>query len=85
MSKKSEKKKHKEKKKEKKALKKQAKPDKSQVNPEQRREMIATAAYYIAQRRGFTAGDSAADWQAAEAEIDLLLKPEKKKKKKKNS
>ncbi|MEJ2452610.1 MAG: DUF2934 domain-containing protein [Candidatus Thiodiazotropha sp.] len=45
--------------------------------------MISTAAYYIAERRGFTPGDSAADWRAAEAEIELLLKPEKKKKKRK--
>ncbi len=89
MSKKSEKKKLKEEKKDKKALKKQAKqakhskPDKSQVSPEQRTEMIATAAYYIAERRGFTPGDLEADWRAAETEIDLLLKPEKKKKQKK--
>ena len=52
------------------------------VSPEQRLEMVATAAYYIAERHGFTPGESAADWQAAEAEIDLLLKQDKKKKKK---
>lgn len=38
-----------------------------------RRKMVADAAYYIAKRRGFQAGDSVADWVAAEAEIDELL------------
>ena len=38
-----------------------------------RRKMVADAAYYIAQRRGFQAGDLVADWVAAEAEIDELL------------
>jgi len=59
------------------------------VSPEQRQEMIATAAYFIAQRHGFTPGESDADWQAAEKEIDALLiggtqqgKGSKKKKKK---
>jgi hypothetical protein len=31
--------------------------------------MIATAAYYCAERRGFAAGGELADWLAAEAEI----------------
>ncbi len=52
--------------------------------PEQRLEMIATAAYYIAERHGFTAGKSQADWQAAEKEIDSLLKGRKKTKKEKS-
>lgn len=32
-------------------------------------EMIAEAAYYRAQRRGFTPGLEAQDWQQAEAEV----------------
>ena len=35
-----------------------------------RREMIAQAAYYLAERRGFAAGDPLQDWLQAEAEID---------------
>lgn len=50
------------------------------VSPEQRLEMIATAAYYIAERHGFTAGESSADWRAAEKEIDAVLKKQRKKK-----
>jgi hypothetical protein len=45
----------------------------SDVTEEQRRRMIAEAAYYLAQRRGFAAGDAAADWLAAEAQIDRML------------
>lgn len=43
------------------------------VTEEQRRRMIAEAAYYLAQRRGFAAGDVTADWLAAEAQIDRML------------
>ena len=35
--------------------------------------MVAEAAYYLAQRRGFRPGGELEDWLAAEAEIDLLL------------
>ena len=38
-----------------------------------RQKMVADAAYYIAERRGFQAGDPVDDWIAAEAEIDDLL------------
>ncbi len=38
-----------------------------------RQKMVADAAYYIAERRGFQVGDPVADWVAAEAEIDELL------------
>ena len=34
--------------------------------------MIATAAYFRAEHRGFTGGDPVEDWLAAEAEIDRL-------------
>jgi len=33
-------------------------------------QMIATAAYYRAEHRGFTGGDPMEDWLAAEAEIN---------------
>jgi hypothetical protein len=42
------------------------------ISPEQRRLMIAEAAYYRAQRRGFH-GDPVRDWTEAEAEIDARL------------
>src|SRR5882672_8916012 len=37
---------------------------------EKRREQIALAAYYRAERRGFQGGSPLDDWLAAEAEID---------------
>lgn len=37
--------------------------------PEERYRMIAEAAYYIAERRGFAPGDPAKDWRDAEAQI----------------
>jgi hypothetical protein len=36
--------------------------------------MIAEAAYYIAQRRGFDLGDPVEDWLIAEAQIDAFLR-----------
>ncbi|HUX65496.1 DUF2934 domain-containing protein [Sulfuricella sp.] len=42
------------------------------VTPEQRFCMIAEAAYFHAERRGFR-GDPVQDWIAAEAEIAALL------------
>ena len=50
---------------------------------EERRRMIEEAAYFRAERRGFTGGDAAEDWIAAEREIDELLgeeTPEQKRK-----
>lgn len=46
------------------------------VSHEERWRMVAEAAYYIAQRRGFVGGDAIADWVAAEAEVDARLKAE---------
>jgi len=46
----------------------------AEVTPEQRAVMIAEAAYYIAQRRGFELGDPLEDWLIAEAQIDALLR-----------
>lgn len=45
----------------------------SAIDPEQRRNYIEVAAYYIAERRGFTHGNARDDWAAAEMEIDRLL------------
>lgn len=44
----------------------------AKVSPEQRYHMIAEAAYFHAERRGF-GGDPAQDWLEAEAEIDRIL------------
>lgn len=43
------------------------------ILPEQRRNYIEMAAYYIAERRGFAPGNPLEDWVQAEAEIDRLL------------
>lgn len=45
----------------------------SEVSPEERRCMIAVAAYYRAERRSFAPGGELEDWCAAEAEIDQRL------------
>lgn len=47
-----------------------------QVSAESRREMIAIAAYYRAEKRNFQDGDPVADWLTGEKEIDALLKTE---------
>ncbi len=38
-----------------------------------REDMIAVAAYYLAERRHFQGGDPVRDWLEAESEIDHLL------------
>jgi hypothetical protein len=43
------------------------------VTPTQRIEMIATAAYYIAERHGFQPERADEDWREAELEIDKAL------------
>jgi Protein of unknown function (DUF2934) len=43
------------------------------VSADERRAMIALAAYVRAERRGFAGGSEAQDWLAAEKEIDALL------------
>ena len=45
----------------------------SNITPEQRACMIAEAAYYRAEHRGFQSGDPQQDWLEAEAEIDQML------------
>lgn len=43
------------------------------IDPERRRALIAEAAYFRAERRGFTPGHEAEDWLAAEVEVDTAL------------
>jgi hypothetical protein len=43
------------------------------VSAEQRRSMIAEAAYLRAAARGFGGGDPVADWLDSEREVDALL------------
>jgi hypothetical protein len=43
------------------------------VTQEERSRMVATAAYFRAEQRGFASGDEVADWLAAEAEVDAIL------------
>lgn len=45
----------------------------SGIDKEERRQMIAEAAYYRYQNRGYEAGCGVDDWLAAEAEIDRML------------
>ncbi|HUK03008.1 MAG TPA: DUF2934 domain-containing protein [Steroidobacteraceae bacterium] len=43
------------------------------VSAESRRGMIAEAAYWRAERRGFAPGNEMDDWLAAEREVDAFL------------
>ena len=43
------------------------------LNPEEHYRMIAIAAYYRAEKRGFIGGDPAQDWVHAEAEVERLI------------
>lgn len=43
------------------------------IDPNIRQQMIAEAAYYIAESRGFTGGTPENDWIKAESQIDQLL------------
>jgi hypothetical protein len=42
------------------------------LTDEQRRELIATAAYYLAEKRNFEPGHETEDWMAAESQIGSL-------------
>lgn len=53
--------------------KKAATPAPIQVTPEERQKMIELAAYYRAEKVGFT-GDPHEHWVAAEKEVDAMLK-----------
>jgi len=43
------------------------------LTTEQRNHYVSVAAFYIAERRGFTLGNPQEDWLQAEAEIDRLI------------
>jgi hypothetical protein len=43
------------------------------ISSDDRRRMIAEAAYFRAERRGFEGGSADEDWYQAEREIDRLL------------
>jgi len=49
------------------------KPASNHIDPEARRQLVAAEAYFIAERRGFAAGNELADWVAAEALVDSRL------------
>ncbi len=51
----------------------EAKRTPTKVSAEDRRHYIGVAAYFIAERRGFSASRPLDDWLQAEAEIQLLL------------
>ena len=53
--------------------KKAAGPAKPPISTEQRRHYIEVAAYFIAERTGFSASSALDHWTQAEAEIDRLL------------
>lgn len=46
----------------------------SNIDESQRREMIATAAFLRAERRGFSSGSEVDDWLSAEEEIDQWIR-----------
>ncbi len=43
------------------------------LDPQRRRRLIAEAAYYRAELRGFAPGHEVEDWLSAESEIDIIL------------
>jgi hypothetical protein len=43
------------------------------IDPQRRRDLIAEAAYFIAQARGFEPGHELIDWLAAEDQVDSAL------------
>ena len=48
-------------------------PEASVWLPEEREYMVAEAAYYRAERRGFAPGNEMEDWLQAETEVDSLI------------
>lgn len=58
------------------ACKRSAEPQtaSARMAPEQRQQLIAQAAYFIAERRGFAPGNELEDWLQAEAEIEACMK-----------
>jgi hypothetical protein len=51
-----------------------AKKKEISVSPEQRYQMIATSAYFLAEHRGFAGDYEMQDWISAEAAIDAQIK-----------
>ena len=47
--------------------------NKNAVTQEERCKMVATAAFFRAEKRAFATGYEAEDWSASEAEIDAML------------
>jgi hypothetical protein len=45
---------------------------KKQIPPDERLEMIRTAAYYLAEKRGYQGNNELGDWLEAEQEIESL-------------
>jgi len=45
----------------------------TRIDPNVRRQLVAAEAYFLAERRGFTAGNELEDWVAAEAAVDSRL------------
>lgn len=48
-------------------------PVKPTITAEERHQMIAEAAYYLAEKRGFEGGDPQADWLEAESAIEAQI------------
>ena len=46
------------------------------MDADQKHQMVSEAAYYIAEKRGFTNGDPVDDWIEAETQIESLLETE---------
>jgi hypothetical protein len=44
------------------------------ISEEERRQMIATSAYFRAQSRNFSPGDEESDWLVAESEVNDMLR-----------
>jgi hypothetical protein len=43
------------------------------IDPDARRRLVAAEAYFLAERRGFAAGNELQDWVTAEAVVDSRL------------
>jgi Protein of unknown function (DUF2934) len=43
------------------------------IDPDVRRQLVAAEAYFLAERRGFAAGNEVEDWVAAEVAVDSRL------------
>jgi hypothetical protein len=46
---------------------------KSALTPAERAKMVAEAAYYLAEKRGFKDGNELADWATAEKQVDAII------------